>query len=93
MTPSVVCGVDHSSHARTAAAFAAHFAERLGLRLILVHALPATVPPLAPEWPTRAAHDPADVRRSRHRAGRTTRAVFRREWIQVLRAVGERSPW
>jgi nucleotide-binding universal stress UspA family protein len=69
MTPSVVCGVDHSSHARAVAALAAQLAERLELRLILVHAVPVAAPPVAAAWPTRAPYDPTRLRRSAHEAG------------------------
>ena len=62
MTASIVCGVDHSSHAREAAGVAAFLAERLGLRLIVVHAVPATVPPVIPAWPSRRRDDRGDVR-------------------------------
>jgi nucleotide-binding universal stress UspA family protein len=37
--PSVVCGVDGSAHALTAAIFAGDLARRLGWRLVVVHAL------------------------------------------------------
>lgn len=62
MTASIVCGVDHSSHAREAAGVAAFLAERLGLRLIVVHAAPATVPSVIPAWPSRGRDDRGDVR-------------------------------
>jgi nucleotide-binding universal stress UspA family protein len=61
MTSTVVCGVDRSTHAREATRFAAALAGRLGHRLILVHAVPATVPAVVPTWPTRAPHDRADL--------------------------------
>ena len=41
MTASVVCGVDHSRPSRAAARLAAALAGRLGLELVLVHALDA----------------------------------------------------
>jgi nucleotide-binding universal stress UspA family protein len=40
----IVCGVDHSPGARTAAAAASGLAERLGSRLLLVHAVPLPLP-------------------------------------------------
>ena len=62
MTASIVCGVDHSPHAREAAGVAAFLAERLGLRLIVVHVVPATVPPVIPAWPIAAQPDRGDLR-------------------------------
>jgi nucleotide-binding universal stress UspA family protein len=43
-SPTVVCGVDHSPGARTAAAIAAGLSERLGARLVLVHGVPLPRP-------------------------------------------------
>jgi nucleotide-binding universal stress UspA family protein len=57
MTASIVCGVDHSPHAGEVAGVAAFLAARLGLRLIVVHAAPATVPPIVPAWPARGRDD------------------------------------
>ena len=62
MTASIVCGVDHSPHAREAAGVAAFLAERLRLPLIVVHAVPATVPPVIPAWPSRGRDERDDVR-------------------------------
>ena len=84
MTPSVVCGVDHSPHARTIAACAADLAERLELRLVLVHAVPVTVPPVAPSWPARAPYDPAELRSSAHGAGK-------RRLAEMMEAAGDSS--
>ncbi len=44
MSATIVCGVDHSPGARTAAAIASGLAGRLGLRLLLVHAVPLPLP-------------------------------------------------
>jgi nucleotide-binding universal stress UspA family protein len=62
MTASIVCGVDHSPHAREAAGVAAFLARRLLLRLIVVHAVPATVPPVIPAWPSRGRDDRGNLR-------------------------------
>lgn len=69
MNPSVVCGVDHSANARTLAAFAADLAERLGLRLVLVHAVPVTAPAVVPSWPVRIPHDAIQARDAARDAG------------------------
>lgn len=39
VTPSIVCGVDHSPGARVAAQFTGRLAQRLSLRIVLVHAV------------------------------------------------------
>lgn len=44
MSAVIVCGVDHSPGARTAAAVASGLAGRLGSRLLLVHAVPLPLP-------------------------------------------------
>jgi nucleotide-binding universal stress UspA family protein len=44
VTRSIVCGVDHSPVARGAAQFAVALARRLGLRVVLVHAVPVPTP-------------------------------------------------
>lgn len=62
MTASIVCGVDHSPHAHEAAGVADFLAERLGLRLVIVHVVPATVPPVIPAWPIGAEPDRGDPR-------------------------------
>jgi nucleotide-binding universal stress UspA family protein len=63
---SIVCGVDGSDHALAAARFAGGLAARMGLRLVVVHALPdvksvvsypgarSTVPPLSGQPDARA---------------------------------------
>lgn len=63
---SIVCGVDGSDHAVAAARVGAHLAGRMGLRLLIVHALPDlrsvvsypgardTVPPLSGQPDARA---------------------------------------
>ena len=61
--PSVVCGLDHSDHAGVVAETATVLAERAGLRLVFVHAVPAHVPPLAPVWPHHAPADRGEIRR------------------------------
>jgi nucleotide-binding universal stress UspA family protein len=65
---SIVCGVDGSDHAVAAARLGADLAARLGLRLIVVHALPdlgavasypggrSTAPPLSAQPDERARH-------------------------------------
>jgi nucleotide-binding universal stress UspA family protein len=67
--PSVVCGLDHSDHARAVAGTATVLAKRLELRLVLVHAVPANVPPLAPVWPHRAPDERGEIRRRAIDAG------------------------
>jgi nucleotide-binding universal stress UspA family protein len=69
MTASIVCGVDHSPHAHEAAGVAAFLAERLGLRLIVVHAGPDTVPPVIPAWPSRGRDHGGDLREQAAAAG------------------------
>lgn len=69
MTRSLVCGVDHSPHARRVAAFAAGLADRLGLRIVVVHAVPVAVPQLTPAWPVRMPPGSVDLRASEHEAG------------------------
>jgi nucleotide-binding universal stress UspA family protein len=60
-------GVDHSAHSREAARFAAGLAERLGLRLVIAHALSATVLAFHPTWPGQASPDEDEgVSRTRH---------------------------
>lgn len=71
--PSVVCGLDHSDHAPVVAETATVLAERLGLRLVFVHAVPARVPPLAPVW---IHHDPED-------RGEIRRRAIDRGWLHV----------
>ena len=61
--PSVLCGVDHSDHAAVVAETATLLATRLGLRLVFLHAVPASVPPLAPVWPHHAPEDRGEIRR------------------------------
>lgn len=46
MNSSIICGVDHAADAHATARVAATLAERLRLRLILVHALPTGARPL-----------------------------------------------
>jgi nucleotide-binding universal stress UspA family protein len=41
MANSIVCGVDWSEGARQALRFARRLGDRLGLRIVLVHAVPA----------------------------------------------------
>ena len=69
MTASVVCGVDHSARAHTVATFAAELADRLGARLILLHAVEVSVPTLAPAWPVRLPSDQPDLRDAAREAG------------------------
>lgn len=45
---SIVCGVDGSPHSRAAARFSAVLAERLKLRLVLLHARLPTIAPIVP---------------------------------------------
>jgi nucleotide-binding universal stress UspA family protein len=60
-------GVDHWAHSREAARFAAGLAERLGLRLVIAHALSATVPAFHPTSPGQASPDEDEgVSRTRH---------------------------
>jgi nucleotide-binding universal stress UspA family protein len=70
LTASVVCGVDQSAHARAVAAFAADLAERLGLRLVFVHAVPVIAPAAVPSWPVRAPHDSTEARAAARAAGK-----------------------
>jgi nucleotide-binding universal stress UspA family protein len=67
--PSIVCGLDHSDHARHVAQTAAVLAERLRLRLVFVHAVPAGTPPLVPVWPHHAPDERAEIRRRAIDAG------------------------
>lgn len=67
--PSVVCGLDHSDHARHVSATATVLAERLGLRLVLAHAVPAGMPPLAPVWPHHMPDERGEIRRHAIDAG------------------------
>lgn len=60
MSSSIVCGVEHSAHAREAARCAATLAERLQLRLVIAHALAATGPAFHPTWPGQASADTGD---------------------------------
>jgi nucleotide-binding universal stress UspA family protein len=46
MSPTIVCGIDASAGAHAALEVAATLARRLGLRLVLVHAVPAPTPDL-----------------------------------------------
>jgi nucleotide-binding universal stress UspA family protein len=69
MTASIVCGVDQTAHARTVARFAAELAERLRLRLVLVHAVPVIAPAVVPSWPVRAPHDSTEARTAARDAG------------------------
>ena len=57
-TSSIICGVDQASDAHATARVAATLAERLRLRLILVHALPAGARPLVA---TRRGGDTRDA--------------------------------
>jgi nucleotide-binding universal stress UspA family protein len=57
MTSTIVCGIDHSDHARAAARVAAALAQRLELRLSLVYALPAEAPPPVTTSPPGALFD------------------------------------
>jgi nucleotide-binding universal stress UspA family protein len=63
--PAIVCGVDGSPHARVAACLAADLAERLARRLVLVHALPWGVPPVAASVPEAAGREVDAARRLR----------------------------
>jgi nucleotide-binding universal stress UspA family protein len=67
MTSSIICGVDHSPNARAAARVAAELAERLGLRLHLVHATPADAPPPLSTAPPAAVPDREGIRRAAER--------------------------
>jgi nucleotide-binding universal stress UspA family protein len=53
MTSSIVCGIDASTHAGSALRVASALAQRLSLRLILVHAIPVPTPDLLLTAPTR----------------------------------------
>jgi nucleotide-binding universal stress UspA family protein len=77
--PSIVCGVDHSDQARAVAETAIVLAERLGLRLVFAHAVPAGVPPLAPVWRHHSPGDGGELRRRAIDAGR--RLVD--EWVDA----------
>lgn len=79
MPASIVCGVDHSDHARAAARLAARLSERLRLRLVLVHAVPVSVPAFMPAWPYPASLDRHQLRETAHRAGQDLVAKLREE--------------
>ena len=53
MSPTIICGIDDSTHARAAARLTFALAERLSLRPVLVHAVSGAVPPLMPVMPHR----------------------------------------
>lgn len=53
MTPSIVCGIDASPQAHQGLTPPSLLAERLALRLVLVHAVPAATPDLLLTAPTR----------------------------------------
>ncbi len=75
MTPtaSIVCGIDHSPGARAAAGFAAELADRLDLRLVLVHAVqPVLVAVGSRGHETLDEHDAYEAARVALRAGRST---------------------
>ena len=57
MTPSIVCGIDASPQAHQGLNLASLLAERLALRLVLVHAVPAATPDLLLTAPTRVPTD------------------------------------
>lgn len=53
MIPSIVCGIDASTHAEAALRVASALADRLRLRLVLIHAVPAPTPDLLLTAPAR----------------------------------------
>jgi nucleotide-binding universal stress UspA family protein len=67
MTSSIICGVDHSPNARAATRVAVKLAERLGLRLVLVHAIPADSPQPKSTAPPAAVLDREGIRRAAER--------------------------
>jgi hypothetical protein len=72
-------GVDHSAHSREAARFAADLAERLGLRLVIAHALSATVPAFHPHLPGKRPPDRGEgVSRTRYSGERLVSEIVKR---------------
>lgn len=69
MTSSIVCGIDASAHARAALEVAAALAERLKLRLVLVHAVPAPTPDLLLAPPARVPANVKEIDLIGHDAG------------------------
>jgi nucleotide-binding universal stress UspA family protein len=57
MSPSIVCGIDGSRAAQAALEVASALAPRLGLRLVVVHAVPAPTPTLLLTAPARVPVD------------------------------------
>ena len=53
MAPTIVCGIDDSSQAQAALHVASALAQRLGHRLIVIHAVPAPTPDLLLTAPAR----------------------------------------
>jgi nucleotide-binding universal stress UspA family protein len=100
---SIVCGVDGSEHAVAAARLGAHLAGRMGLRLLIVHALPDlksvvsypgardTVPPLSgqPDARARQAQEIVDVAVSAADGEATGIVESGRPW-EVLESVADR---
>src|SRR5262249_6718507 len=100
---SIVCGVDGSDHAVAAARLGADLAARLGLRLVVVHALPdlgavvsypgarSTAPPLSAQPDERARHAQRIIDTAVAAAAGTAEGIVQpaRPW-EVLESVADR---